>query len=105
MARTRRAFCAQAGRAVALAAVGGCLSACGGVTGPSAPALPNLDATVSGGLARLTIDASSPLATVGNAALVSARGSGTYLVARTARPLRAYATRFADDILTISLQF
>jgi Rieske Fe-S protein len=149
MTETRRAFCAQAGRAVALAAVGGSLSACGGVTGPSAPTLPNLDGTVSGGVISLTVGASSPLAAVGSAALVNT-SAGAFLVARIAqdaftaltatcthfgctisgyesqtfvcpchgsrfspsgsvqrgpadRPLRSYATRFADDVLTITL--
>lgn len=150
MPQTRRAFCAQAGQAVALAAVGGSLSGCGGVTGPSAPTLPNLNGTVSGGAVSLTIDSASPLAAVGGAALVNAPGAGAFLFARTApdtftaltatcthfgctisgyegqvfvcpchgsrfntsgavqrgpanRPLRSYATRFADGVLTITL--
>jgi Rieske Fe-S protein len=149
MTETRRAFCAQACRAVALAAVGGSLSGCGGVTGPSAPTLPNLDGTVSGGAVSVTVGSSSPLAAVGSAALVNT-SAGSFLVARIAqdsftaltatcthfgctisgyesqtfvcpchgsrfdtsgavqrgpanRPLRSYATRFADDVLTITL--
>jgi len=150
MTETRRAFCAQACQAVALAAVGGSLSGCGGVTGASAPTLPNLNATVSGEAVSLTIDSTSPLATAGSAALVNTPGSGAFLVARTAqdtftaltatcthfgctisgyegqtfvcpchgsrfntsgavqrgpanRPLSSYATRFADNVLTITL--
>ena len=149
MTRTRRVFCAQACQAVALAAVGGSISGCGGVTGPSAPTLPNVNGTVSGGAVSLTIDSASPLATVGSAALLNS-SAGTFLVARTAqdtftaltatcthfgctisgydgqtfvcpchgsrfstsgtvqrgpagRPLTSFATRFADDILTITL--
>jgi hypothetical protein len=76
MTQTRRAFCTQAGQAAALAAVGGSLCGCGGVTGPSAPTLPNLNGTVSGGAVSLTVGSSSPL---------------------------SYATRFAADVLTITL--
>ena len=150
MPQTRREFCARACQAVALTAVGGSLSGCGGVTGPSAPTLPNLTGTVSGGAVNLTVDARSPLAAVGSAALVDTPGAGSFLVARTApdaftaltatcthfgctisgyesqtfvcpchgsrfstsgsvqkgpasRPLRSYATRFADNVLTITL--
>jgi Rieske Fe-S protein len=147
--QTRRDFCAQACQAVALAAVGGSISGCGGVTGPSAPTLPNVNGTVSGSTVTLAIDSASPLAAVASAALLNS-SAGTFLVARTAqdaftaltatcthfgctisgydgqafvcpchgsrfstggavqrgpagRPLRSFATRFADNILTISL--
>ena len=80
---SRREFCAQA---VALVSIGGLLQGCGGSpTSPSnAPALPTLNGTASGGAVTLTIDAGSPLATVGSAALVQT-GSGNFLVSRTAQ--------------------
>jgi thiosulfate dehydrogenase [quinone] large subunit len=86
---TRREFCTQACRAVGLAAVGGALTTalqgCGGIasgTAVSAPTLPVLAANAASGGVTLAVDASSPLATVGGAALVqSSRGS--FLVSRT----------------------
>lgn len=84
---SRREFCAQACQAAALAAVGVMLPGCGGSpSGPSGmnvPALPTLSASIAGGAFTLTIDAASPLNTVGNAALVNASGR-TFLVAHTA---------------------
>jgi len=145
---SRREFCAQA---VSLVSVGALLQGCGGSpTSPgSAPALPTLNAVASGGAVTLTIDAASPLANVGSAALVQT-GSGNFLVARTAQdaftaltavctheactitgfqsptyvcpchgsefstsgavargpassPLRQFATRFASNVLTITI--
>jgi cytochrome b6-f complex iron-sulfur subunit len=84
-AQTRRRFCAQA---VTFAVFGGALGVvlpgCGGPTSPSnVPALPTATGTrVSGGIT-LTIDSSSPLSAVGNAALVQT-SIGDFLVARTA---------------------
>jgi Rieske Fe-S protein len=48
------------------------------------PNLPVLNSTISGNAFTLTIDANSPLNTVGNAALVQASGR-QFLVARTAQ--------------------
>ncbi len=84
---SRRAFCQQACHAASLAALGILLPGCGGnPTGPSGganvPQLPQLTSTITGGAFTLTIDAASPLNTVGNAALVNASGRG-FLVART----------------------
>ena len=83
---SRRAFCQQACHAASLAALGILLPGCGGnPTGPSgmgAPSLPTLSSSIAGGIFTLTIDASSPLNTVGNAALVTASGR-QFLVART----------------------
>jgi cytochrome b6-f complex iron-sulfur subunit len=69
---------------VTLVSIGGWLQACGGSpTSPgNAPALPTLNAAASAGAVTLTIDAASPLATVGSAALVQT-GSGNFLVSRT----------------------
>ena len=83
--RTRREFCAEACGAVGLAALGGALQACGGggLTGASSvPALPSMSASAGNGAVTLAIDASSPLASVGSAALVQSP-SGLFLVART----------------------
>jgi cytochrome b6-f complex iron-sulfur subunit len=145
---TRREFCAHA---VSLVSIGALLPGCGGSpTSPSnAPPLATINATASGGAIALTIDAASPLATVGAAALVQT-GSGNFLVARTAQdtftaltavctheactvtgfqspvfvcpchgsqyttagtvargpasaPLRQFATRFAGNVLTITI--
>lgn len=80
---SRRQFCAQA---VSLVSIGALLQGCGGSpTSPgNAPALPTLNATASAGAINLTIDAASPLANVGSAALVQT-GSGNFLVSRTAQ--------------------
>ena len=86
---SRRGFCQQACHAAGLAALGLLLPGCGGSSpaGPSGaglPALPMLNASITNGAFTLTIDASSPLNTVGNAALINASGRG-FLVARTAQ--------------------
>jgi cytochrome b6-f complex iron-sulfur subunit len=145
---SRREFCAQA---VSLVSIGTLLQGCGGnPSGPSnAPALPTVGATASGGAVAITIDGTSPLATVGSAALVQT-GSGNFLVSRTGQetftaltavctheactitgfqsptfvcpchgsefttsgavargpasaPLRQFATRFAANVLTITI--
>lgn len=92
-AHSRRDFCVAACHAASALAVGSVLQSCGGggnPAGPSgggtpAPSLPVVNATTAGGAATVTIDAASPLATVGNAALVRAGSSGDLLVARTAQ--------------------
>jgi cytochrome b6-f complex iron-sulfur subunit len=84
---TRREFCRQCS-VVGLAALGGAvLGACGGggPTGSSAinaPALPRVTGTSGGGGIQVAIDASSPLASPGSAALVQSP-LGTVLVSRT----------------------
>ena len=159
--QTRRQFCAQACQIASVAAVAGSvgtlLQACGGggggVTGgslpPDVPALSTLSATAASGGVTLNIDAGSPLAAVGSAALVQSP-SGLILVAHTAadtftavtatcthesctitgftgqdfvcpchgsrfstsgvvqngpatRSLRSFTTRFASNVLTISV--
>ena len=77
---TRREFCTTA---VSFVAIGTLLESCGGSpTSPSnIPALSTITASVSNNTISLTLDASSPLASVGSAALVRA-GSGNFLVAR-----------------------
>jgi len=80
---TRREFCAHA---VSFVAIGTLLESCGGSpTSPSnIPALSTITASVTNNTIVLAIDAASPLASVGSAALVKA-GSGNFLVARTAQ--------------------
>ena len=89
VSQTRRQFCQQACHAASLAALGVILPGCGSSpTGPTGgggvPSLPVLNSTISGSAFTLTIDANSPLNTVGNAALVQASGR-QFLVARTAQ--------------------
>jgi cytochrome b6-f complex iron-sulfur subunit len=90
VSQTRREFCQQAGHAASLAALGVLLPGCGGSSptaptgGGGVPNLPVLSSTISGNTFTLNIDASSPLNTVGNAALVQASGR-QFLVARTAQ--------------------
>jgi len=93
--QTRREFCAQACQMASAAAVAGSMGAllqgCGGggggsITGgslpPDVPALATLSATAASGGVTLGIDAGSPLAAVGTAALVQSP-SGLILVAHT----------------------
>ena len=89
VSQTRRQFCQQACHAASLAALGVILPGCGGsptapTGGGGVPSLPVLNSTISGNAFTLTIDANSPLNTVGNAALVQASGR-QFLVARTAQ--------------------
>ena len=84
---TRREFCAQACYA-SIAAAGVLVSACGGnptsPSGGSAPPLPSVAGAVAGRTVSVTIDSSSPLATVGNAAMVQT-SLGNFLLARSAQ--------------------
>ena len=88
---SRRAFCIQACEAASVIALGSILQSCGGggnPAGPSgggtAPPLTNLTGSVANGVATVTVDASSPLASVGGAALVRTSARDV-LVARTAQ--------------------
>ena len=73
---TRRGFCSQACHTASVIVLGSILQSCGGGNpagpsgGGSAPQLASVNAQVAGGVATLTVDASSPLASVGSAALV-----------------------------------
>ena len=82
----RRQFMTQACQIVSIATLGAAFPGCGGSsTGPdSAPLLPVINAGIVSGVATLTVDASSPLASVGSAALVRA-STGNFLVAHTAQ--------------------
>jgi cytochrome b6-f complex iron-sulfur subunit len=84
---TRRAFCAHACQAASLVALGSLLPGCGGgsptsASGGTAPALTSVTGTSSGGRVSLTVDSSSPLNTVGGAALIRVTGN-SYLASRT----------------------
>src|SRR5580765_2876387 len=80
---TRREFCTHA---VSFVAIGGLLESCGGSpTSPSSiPALSTISASVTNNTITLSVDAASPLASVGSAALVQTSG-GNFLVARVAQ--------------------
>lgn len=85
-ATTRREFCTRACQAASLAALGLFGSHCGG--GPTSPGsdlgsqLTVVTASRLNGVVTLTIDAGSPLANAGGAALVQSP-TGNFLVART----------------------
>jgi Rieske Fe-S protein len=84
---TRREFCVHACRLASLAGAGGLLAGCGGSpisSGDIGSALTVLTAARSNGVTTLTIDANSPLATVGGMALVQAPGA-SFLVSRTSQ--------------------
>src|SRR5215204_14001 len=67
---SRREFCVQACGIAGFAALGGALSACGAGPGGASAPIPVVTATTGSGVVTLAIDASSPLAAVGGAALV-----------------------------------
>jgi Rieske Fe-S protein len=83
---SRRSFCAHAVTlAVVSGAVGSLLEGCGGgsPSGPTlAPALPTVNGTRTAAGITVTVDSSSPLASVGSAALVQT-SAGDFLVAHT----------------------
>ena len=82
----RREFVTHSALA-SLATLASILEACGGSPSSpssSAPSLTTVNGTVSGGAVNVTIDAASPLAAVGGAALVQS-SSGNFLVSRTAQ--------------------
>jgi Rieske Fe-S protein len=80
----RRAFCVQACQAASCLALAALAEACGGGgTGPSnISGLSTINGTVAAGTTQVQIDTSSPLATVGGAALVRS-AAGLFLAART----------------------
>jgi cytochrome b6-f complex iron-sulfur subunit len=83
----RREFVTHACQAVSLATLGSILQGCGGSPSSpssSAPALAMVNGTAGGGAVTVAIDAGSPLASVGGAALVQS-SAGNFLVSRTAQ--------------------
>jgi Rieske Fe-S protein len=91
----RREFCGQALQIVSVATMGSLFQGCGGSsTSPdSAPALPVISAGLVNGAVTFTVDASSPLASVGSAALVQA-STGNFLVSRSAQDAFAALSAF-----------
>jgi cytochrome b6-f complex iron-sulfur subunit len=83
---TRRSFCARAATlAVVSGALGTLLEGCASPTSPSnSPPLPTVAGTRITGGVTITIDASSPLSSVGGAALAQT-SIGDFLVAHTAQ--------------------
>jgi len=87
---SRREFCSQACQAVSIVALGSLAQNCGGGGNPagpsggggSVPPLTSVNASVANGVATVTFDGASPLATVGGAALVHT-SVRDLLVART----------------------
>ena len=81
---SRRTFCLHACQAASCLALGSLAEACGGGgSSPSnVPQLSLVNGSVSGSTVVVQIDSSSPLATVGGAAMVRSSG-GAFLVART----------------------
>ncbi len=82
---SRRDFCTLACQAASAAALAPFLSGCGGggATGASAvPQIPTVAGSAAGGAVTLAVDAASPLAAVGAAALVQS-SAGSFLVAHT----------------------
>ena len=83
---SRREFCTHA---ISIVAVTSLFEACGGNGNPagpggggSVPSLSVINGTAASGRVTVSIDAGSPLASVGSAALVQA-GNQSYLVSRT----------------------
>jgi len=91
--QSRREFCVHACQAASLVAASAVLQACSGnSTSPSgATPLPTINAGAAGGALTVTIDAASPLAAVGSAALVQST-AGNVLVSRTAQDTFAAVT-------------
>ncbi len=98
---TRREFCTHA---VSFVALGTLIESCGGSpTSPSnVPSLSTISATVSNNIVSINVDAASPLASVGSAALVQT-SSGKFLVARTAQDtFTALSSVCTHEVCTIS---
>jgi cytochrome b6-f complex iron-sulfur subunit len=82
---SRRNFCVHACQTASCLALGSLIQACGGGGGSAPSNVPQLqvvNGSVSGSAVVVQIDSSSPLATVGGAAMVRSSG-GAFLVART----------------------
>ncbi len=82
--QTRREFCLHACQTVSILTLGAVASGCGGPMAASsnAPDLPVVNASLANGALVLSINAASPLASVGGAALVQT-SSANFLLART----------------------
>lgn len=84
----RREFVVQTARLASLATLGSILEGCSkspsSPSGSAAPALATVNGSAAAGVVAVTVDASSPLAGVGGAALVQS-SAGNFLVSRTAQ--------------------
>ena len=85
----RREFCVHACQAASVAALGTVLPACSSNSNPAGasgnvPQLTTVGGSFANGAVTVTVDAASPLNTVGGAALVQSSG-GNFLVSRTAQ--------------------
>jgi len=84
----RREFCVHACQAASVAALGTMLPGCGSSNPASAssnvPQLTTVNGSFASGTVTVTVDAASPLNTVGGAALVQS-SAGNFLVSRTAQ--------------------
>jgi cytochrome b6-f complex iron-sulfur subunit len=90
---TRRSFCAHAVTLVVVSGAGMVLEGCsGGPTGPTnAPSLPTVNGTQTVSGITVTIDSSSPLASIASAALVQT-SVGDLLVAHTGQNIYSAMT-------------
>ena len=104
---TRRQFCTGLCHVSALAALGITLESCGGGSpaGPSGDvgsALPMISASVANNAFMLTVDAASPLAAVGSAALAQT-SAGNFLLARTTQDaILAFTATCTHEACTIT---
>jgi cytochrome b6-f complex iron-sulfur subunit len=104
MSVCRREFCTQASCALSVALLSSVFDGCSSPTGPSLEDKPirSAAAEIVNGTLVMTIDPTSPLATVGSAVLVET-GLGTFLVARTGQEtfvaLTAVCTHFGCTIV------
>jgi cytochrome b6-f complex iron-sulfur subunit len=98
---TRREFC----QALTIVSAASLVDACSGSStssGANAPQLSTINGTINGTIVTVTVDASSPLNTVGNAALVNT-SRGALLVARTAQnTFTALNATCTHDACTVS---
>jgi cytochrome b6-f complex iron-sulfur subunit len=109
----RRDFCVHACQAVSVLAIGTALPGCSGGDSPTGPSggggstLPTLSGAVTNRTVSVTIDAASPLATIGGTALVQS-GLGSFLVARISQEafsaLTAVCTHEGCTITNVSGQ-
>ena len=83
---SRREFCVHACQAASFVAATALLQACSGnsMSPSGSTTLPTINASAAAGAITLTIDAASPLAAVGSAALLQS-SAGNALVSRTAQ--------------------
>jgi cytochrome b6-f complex iron-sulfur subunit len=103
---TRRDFCARScAAALSVAATGALLGGCGGSsTGPSdnIPALPVVNGTFANGAVTVTVDSSSPLTSVGAAALVQSAATPLLVVHAGSSAFSAFSGICTHQACTIT---